>query len=75
MMPSFAIQKALEAVAGMTAARHPAIGRGHDLRLEGDGLVGGALIAEGPPPATVISPRFLGPGAFYFPVTSPNLST
>ena len=51
MMPSFAIQKALEAVAGMTAARHPAIGRGHDLRLEGDGLVGGALIAEGPPPS------------------------
>ena len=41
------VRKALEAVAQMTAARHLAIGRGQDLRLEGDGLVGGALIAEG----------------------------
>lgn len=42
-----AVREALAAVAQMTAARHPAIGRGQDLRLQGDGLVGGALIAEG----------------------------
>ena len=42
-----AVEAALQAVAHMTAAGHPAIGRGQDLRLKGDGLVGGALIAEG----------------------------
>ena len=42
-----AIKAALQAVAHMTAASHPAIGRGKDLRLKGNGLVGGALIAEG----------------------------
>ena len=42
-----AIQAALHAVAHMTQASHPAIGSGKDLRLKGDGLMGGALIAEG----------------------------
>jgi len=42
-----AVQAALAKVAGMTADRHPAVGRGDDLRLKGDGLVGGALVAEG----------------------------
>ncbi len=42
-----AIESALQAVAHMTTASHPAIGSGKDLRLKGDGLVGGALIAEG----------------------------
>ena len=42
-----AIEGALQAVAHMTTASHPAIGLGKDLRLKGDGLVGGALIAEG----------------------------
>lgn len=42
-----AIQAALQAVAHMTANEHPAVGRGQDVRLKGDGLVGGALIAGG----------------------------
>lgn len=42
-----AVQAALQAVAYMTAAGHPAVGRGQDLRLNGEGLVGGALIADG----------------------------
>jgi hypothetical protein len=42
-----AVRVALRAVPEMSEKRHRAVGRGHDLRLEGDGLVGGALIAEG----------------------------
>lgn len=42
-----AVKAALQAVTEMTAARHRAVGRGDGLRLEGAGLVGGALVADG----------------------------
>jgi len=42
-----AVKAVLQAVAEMTAVRHRAVGRGDDLRLEGAGLVGGALVANG----------------------------
>ena len=41
------VQRAIGAVGRMNAEAHPAIGRGRDLRLKGDGLVGGALIDGG----------------------------
>ena len=42
-----AVLVALESIAHLTPARHQAIGRGQDLRLRDNGLVGGALIADG----------------------------
>ena len=42
-----AVRAALERAAGLSATRHRAIGRGEDLRLSGEGLVGAALIADG----------------------------
>jgi hypothetical protein len=42
-----AVRAALERAAGLSATRHRAIGRGEDLRLKGEGLVGAALIADG----------------------------
>lgn len=42
-----AVRSALERAAGLSATRHQAIGRGQDLRLSGEGLVGAALIADG----------------------------
>lgn len=41
------VQNALAGITRMASARHPAVGRGEDLRLKGEGLVGGALIADG----------------------------
>jgi hypothetical protein len=42
-----AVHAALDGITRMTAARHPAIGRGEDLRLKGESLIGSALIAAG----------------------------
>jgi hypothetical protein len=42
-----AVREALEQAAGLSATRHRAIGRGEDLRIKGEGLVGAALVADG----------------------------
>lgn len=42
-----AIHTTLAASAGLTATQHQAIGRGQDVRLKGEGLVGAALVADG----------------------------
>jgi hypothetical protein len=42
-----AIQAALSSVAASEAMRRLAVGRGEDVRLDGGGLLGGALLADG----------------------------
>lgn len=42
-----AVQAFIERIRAARVSEYPALGVGHDLRLEGDGLVGGALAAHG----------------------------
>lgn len=41
------VQRAVASIGRMTAERHTSVGVGEDVRLAGEGLVGGALIAGG----------------------------
>jgi hypothetical protein len=45
--PIQSVKHAIGAITRMNAESHPAIGRGQDLRLKSEGLIGAALVAEG----------------------------